>query len=50
MGIDNKNKHSSLLLSKIVASTVLCGELSLMTALCKGNLVHSHMKLNRGVI
>lgn len=50
MGVCNKNKHSSTLLSNIIASTVLCGELSLMTALCKGNLVHSHMKLNRGII
>lgn len=44
----NNNLNSSLL-SKIIASTVLCGELSLMISLCKGNLVNSHMKLNRGI-
>lgn len=40
--------ENSLLLSEIIASTVLCGELSLMISLCKGNLVASHMRLNRG--
>lgn len=34
-------------LAKIIASTVLAGELSLMAALCSGDLVSSHMKLNR---
>jgi len=55
MGIDKKQNselpgNNSLLLSKIVASTVLCGELSLMCALCVNNLVDSHMKFNRGII
>ena len=54
MGI-NKNNNSkpgenSLLLSKIIASTVLCGELSLMSSLSSGTLVDSHMKLNRGKV
>lgn len=44
------NIKNTLELSSVIASTVLCGELSLMTALCKGNLVSSHIKLNRGII
>ena len=53
LGID-KNNHcknpaeNSKLLASIIASTVLCGELSLMLALSKGTLVKSHMNLNRG--
>ena len=53
MGIDmSKNSsnpgYNSLLLSKLIGSTVLCGELSLMSALTSGTLVSSHMKFNRG--
>ena len=53
MGIDmSKNGsnpgYNSLLLSKLIGSTVLCGELSLMSALTSGTLVSSHMKFNRG--
>ena len=33
--------------ASVIASTVLAGELSLMAALCSGELVQSHMKLNR---
>ena len=40
--------YNSLLLSKLIGSTVLCGELSLMSALTSGTLVSSHMKYNRG--
>ena len=46
---NNEVGQNSILLSQIIASTVLCGELSLMISLCKGNLVDSHMKLNRGI-
>ena len=54
MGIDiEKNKsnpgNNSKLLSEIIASTVLCGELSLMSSLTEGTLVKSHMKYNRGI-
>ena len=34
-------------LARIVCSTVLAGELSLLSALAAGHLVKSHMKLNR---
>lgn len=34
-------------LAKIVASTVMAGELSLVSALSSGHLISSHMKLNR---
>lgn len=34
-------------LARIIASTVLAGELSLMSALASGHLVNSHMKYNR---
>lgn len=38
---------NSRLLAKIVAGTVLAGELSLMSAIAAGQLVKSHMKYNR---
>lgn len=47
--INIMNINDSSHFSKVIASTVLCGELSLMTALCKGNLVSSHIKYNRGI-
>ena len=34
-------------IASVIAGTVLAGELSLMAALCSGDLVKSHMKLNR---
>ena len=34
-------------LAKIIAATVLAGELSLMAALCSGHLVSSHLRHNR---
>lgn len=34
-------------LARIIASTVLAGELSLMSALTSGDLISSHLKLNR---
>ena len=34
-------------LASVIASTVLAGELSLMSSLVKGDLVKSHLKLNR---
>lgn len=34
-------------LARIIASAVLAGELSLMSALASGHLVNSHMKYNR---
>ena len=38
---------ASELLSRVVCSTVMGGELSLLAALNNGELVKSHMKLNR---
>ena len=54
MGIDTEKNasnpgYNSMLLSKIIASTVLCGELSLMSSLTAGTLVTSHMRFNRGL-
>ena len=34
-------------LARVIAATVLAGELSLLSALCTGSLVSSHMSLNR---
>jgi hydroxymethylglutaryl-CoA reductase (NADPH) len=34
-------------LARIIASAVLAGELSLMSALASGHLVNSHMRYNR---
>lgn len=34
-------------LARVVAATVLSGELSLMSALAAGHLVRSHIRLNR---
>lgn len=43
---DAKESNSSKL-ARIIASTVLAGELSLMSALSSGHLISSHLKLNR---
>ena len=43
---DPKESNSSKL-ARIIASTVLAGELSLMSALSSGHLISSHLKLNR---
>jgi len=37
-------------LAKVVAGTVLAGEISLMSALASNHLVSAHMKLNRAVV
>jgi hypothetical protein len=37
-------------LARVVASTVLAGELSLMSALAAGHLVRSHLKHNRATV
>lgn len=34
-------------LARIIAATVMAGELSLMSALASGHLVNSHMRYNR---
>ena len=34
-------------IARIVASTVLCGELSLLSALSSNHLISAHMALNR---
>ena len=48
MGCHGDDPLSSSRLSAIIASTVLCSELSLMASLTKrGDLVHSHMILER---
>jgi len=40
-------ESNSAKLAQIIASTVLAGELSLMSALSSGHLISSHLKLNR---
>jgi hydroxymethylglutaryl-CoA reductase (NADPH) len=51
LGVKGPNKESpganSKILSQIVCSTVMAGELSLMSALTSGDLLRSHMELNR---
>jgi len=44
--VDAKQSNSAKL-ARIIASTVLAGELSLMSALSSGHLISSHLKLNR---
>jgi len=39
--------ENSCKLAQIICSTVLAGELSLMSALATNDLVHSHLRLNR---
>lgn len=36
-------------LARVIASTVMAGELSLLAALSSGHLIDSHLRLNRGV-
>jgi hydroxymethylglutaryl-CoA reductase (NADPH) len=43
---DRPGENSSNL-ARIIAASVLAGELSLMSALASGQLVNSHMKYNR---
>lgn len=43
---ENPGENASNL-ARIIASAVLAGELSLMSALASGHLVNSHMKYNR---
>ncbi|MBA0642143.1 hypothetical protein Goklo_026587 [Gossypium klotzschianum] len=51
LGVKGASKElpgaNSRLLAKIVAGSVLAGELSLMAAIASGQLVESHMKYNR---
>ncbi len=44
--IDDPGQNASKL-ARIIAATVLAGELSLMSALASGHLVNSHMQYNR---
>lgn len=44
--IENPGENASIL-ARIVCGTVLAGELSLISALSAGHLVHAHMKHNR---
>lgn len=46
---ENAGENASNL-ARIVASAVMAGELSLMSALASGHLVNSHMKYNRSTI
>ena len=46
-GVSKENQNNSQLLARIIASTVMAGELSLMSALSSGHLISSHLKLNR---
>lgn len=51
LGVKGASKETpganSRQLARIVAGSVLAGELSLMSALAAGHLVRSHMKYNR---
>lgn len=51
LGIDGSCVESpgenSCQLARLICSTVLAGELSLMSALATNDLVHSHLRLNR---
>ena len=51
LGIDNSAAtvpgENSFQLARLICSTVLAGELSLMSALATNDLVHSHLRLNR---
>ena len=51
LGVKGANTESpganAQALARIVAGTVLAGEISLMSALAAGQLVNSHMKYNR---
>lgn len=53
LGVRGANKSepgkNSTKLAQIVCSTVLAGELSLLSALASGDLVKSHLTLNRYV-
>jgi hydroxymethylglutaryl-CoA reductase (NADPH) len=51
LGIDSSSVQipgeNSCQLARLICSTVLAGELSLMSALATNDLVHSHLRLNR---
>lgn len=51
LGIDGSSGQypgeNSCQLARLICSTVLAGELSLMSALATNDLVHSHLRLNR---
>lgn len=51
LGVDGPNQENpgenASQLARIIASTVMAGELSLMSALASGHLVNSHMRYNR---
>lgn len=51
LGVNGSNNENpggnSSQLARIIAGTVMAGELSLMSALTSGHLISSHMKLNR---
>lgn len=48
-GTSAEGEDKSATLARVIASTVLAGELSLMSALSSGDLIKSHLKLNRKV-
>ena len=51
LGVDGSSisvpGENSSQLARLICSTVLAGELSLMSALATNDLVHSHLRLNR---
>jgi len=51
LGIDGSSMQmpgdNACQLARLICSTVLAGELSLMSALATNDLVHSHLRLNR---
>jgi hydroxymethylglutaryl-CoA reductase (NADPH) len=50
-GSNNENPgDNACKLARIIAASVLAGELSLMSALASGQLVNSHMKYNRYIL
>jgi hydroxymethylglutaryl-CoA reductase (NADPH) len=46
-GVSTTDELNSSKLARIIASTVLAGEISLLSALSSGHLISSHLKLNR---
>lgn len=53
LGIDGSSiqmpGENACQLARLICSTVIAGELSLMSALATNDLVHSHLRLNRSV-
>ena len=46
-GVSGQGKQNAQTLARIIAATVMAGELSLMSALSSGHLMSGHLQLNR---